>query len=391
MHVLFSLSVSPFPTDRYVKYLYPYECEVEKLSDPQDLQLAIDSNKRDRRHSETVEFIAPQITTCRPGELEPGITSPVTHVTAPQGLQIIGSPTVALPHGSIPPYSGGFIVTPGGAHVMAPSISSRGQPQLLHMSPHGIPIMMPTQLATRELSDTGSNEDGDDLQDSIDDSQPPLKKIGLDPSQGKMTSQLIASLPPHTTSFLMAPSGGGPLVQVPHGLTSHSPQFIQMAHHPFVIPTTAGSFSPTERWSEKDSERLRIIQQPPVVTRENVSMENGIPSHTVSGMVLASGPRGTHLSSPRLVQLSSPHLPNMPVMMSTLPSLASQQGTQNPGGRLERKMFEQLVAGGGGGEERKPTIVSEREKPSSLNSKVSFANISIQSGNRCYKFIHSGV
>ncbi len=56
-----------FPDDcRYVKYPYPYECV--KLSDPQELQMAIDSNKRDRRHSENMDFMAPQL---QRGEMDP--------------------------------------------------------------------------------------------------------------------------------------------------------------------------------------------------------------------------------------------------------------------------------------------------------------------------------
>ncbi len=366
---------------RYVKYLYPYECEVEKLSDPQELQLAIDSNKRDRRHSETVEFIAPQITTCRPVDMEQDLSSQITHVTTPKGLQLIGSPTVALPHGSVPPYTGGFIVTPTGTHVMAPPGVSRGQ--LLHMAPHGIPIVMqaPVAAATgKEPSEAGSNEDGEESHESADGSEPPPKKIGLDPSQAKVAmgnSPLLANLPPHTASFLLAPPGGGPLVQVPHGLTSHGPQLIQMAPQPFMVPTTAGSCSPTEGWSSRDNERMRLIQQAPVVTRENHSVENNVSIATISpqslsGMVIAPGPRGAYVHSPRLVQVSTTHRPCVPVMMS------SSQGTHSSGERLERRRFEQLVMAGERGvaeeAETKPVI-----DKTSLSSKIPFANISIQS------------
>lgn len=36
---------------RYMKYLYPYECEKLKLSTPQELQAAIDGNRREGRRS----------------------------------------------------------------------------------------------------------------------------------------------------------------------------------------------------------------------------------------------------------------------------------------------------------------------------------------------------
>lgn len=37
------------PTHRYMKYLYPYECEKRGLSNPNELQAAIDSNRREGR------------------------------------------------------------------------------------------------------------------------------------------------------------------------------------------------------------------------------------------------------------------------------------------------------------------------------------------------------
>lgn len=37
------------PSHRYMKYLYPYECEKRGLSNPNELQAAIDSNRREGR------------------------------------------------------------------------------------------------------------------------------------------------------------------------------------------------------------------------------------------------------------------------------------------------------------------------------------------------------
>ena len=34
-----------------MKYIYPYECEKNKLSNPQELQVAIDGNRREGRRS----------------------------------------------------------------------------------------------------------------------------------------------------------------------------------------------------------------------------------------------------------------------------------------------------------------------------------------------------
>ena len=36
---------------RYTKYLYPYECEMKRLSTPNELQAAIDGNKREGRRT----------------------------------------------------------------------------------------------------------------------------------------------------------------------------------------------------------------------------------------------------------------------------------------------------------------------------------------------------
>ena len=36
---------------RYMKYLYPYECEKKNLSSPAELQAAIDGNRREGRRT----------------------------------------------------------------------------------------------------------------------------------------------------------------------------------------------------------------------------------------------------------------------------------------------------------------------------------------------------
>lgn len=38
-------------TSRYMKYLYPYECEKKNLSTPAELQAAIDGNRREGRRT----------------------------------------------------------------------------------------------------------------------------------------------------------------------------------------------------------------------------------------------------------------------------------------------------------------------------------------------------
>lgn len=41
---------------RYMKYLYPYECEKKGLSSPAELQAAIDGNRREGRRSSYGQF-----------------------------------------------------------------------------------------------------------------------------------------------------------------------------------------------------------------------------------------------------------------------------------------------------------------------------------------------
>ena len=145
--------------------------------------MAIDSNKRDRRHSENMDFMAPQL---QRGEMDPNLSPVVT--TTPQGLQLIGSPTMALPHTSLPPYSGGFIVTggPGGTHQLVPMPHVPGIP--IVMPPHtSIPVSTPSQQVTSHSSHA-SSEDREDVQShsSGESLAPPAKRPALDPAHIKM-------------------------------------------------------------------------------------------------------------------------------------------------------------------------------------------------------------
>lgn len=202
-----------------MKYLYPYECETVKLSDPQELQMAIDSNKRDRRHSDTIPLLS--------GENQNIITT--------QG-PLINSPTV--PHASGSPYSGGIIVaTPTGQLVQL-------QPQV-----PGVPIVVPSSHQPRSDSSRTVSEDGED--DNSSPREPPTKKMALEANQVKVAFSSDNRLPyVHTTggNFIMTP-GGTPIVA--HPSMGAPPQIIHMTPHhpghiPIVIPTpTASSSAPS--------------------------------------------------------------------------------------------------------------------------------------------------
>lgn len=59
---------------RYMKYLYPYECEKKRLSSPGELQAAIDGNRREgRRHSNSLYRFSPSTA---PGHPHHSLLSP---------------------------------------------------------------------------------------------------------------------------------------------------------------------------------------------------------------------------------------------------------------------------------------------------------------------------
>ena len=132
------------PLLRYLKYLYPYECVIEKLSQPQEIRDAIEGNKRDRRISTDIEeYTTSPPTTARldhhpilirttenPAVSTRQVTPP--HLPAVHLVQSpIGSlPPVSLPTGS--PYSSGIILTsPNGSIIHTPHIA---------VGPHGAPV-----------------------------------------------------------------------------------------------------------------------------------------------------------------------------------------------------------------------------------------------------------
>ena len=232
MHDYYAIN---FLACRYQKYLYPYECETVKLSDPQELQMAIDSNKRDRRHSDTIPL---------------GLGDAPNSVITTQAIKMIPSPTV--PHAvSGSPYSGGYIVTPGG-------IMATGQIVQLPQVP-GVPIVMSSQHHhVRSESSRTVSEDGDD--ETKSPMELPQKKMAMEVSQAvkvALSSDSTGRLPyVHTTAagnLIMAGPGGTPIVA--HPSMGPTPQFIHMAaaaagHHPashipIVLPTQTVVSSPT--------------------------------------------------------------------------------------------------------------------------------------------------
>ncbi|KAL0279403.1 UNVERIFIED_CONTAM: hypothetical protein PYX00_000973 [Menopon gallinae] len=61
---------------RYMKYLYPYECEKRRLSTPSELQAAIDGNRREGRRSSYGTY--PELMQRSPGPTHPSQMSPLS-------------------------------------------------------------------------------------------------------------------------------------------------------------------------------------------------------------------------------------------------------------------------------------------------------------------------
>ena len=348
---------------RYVKYLYPYECETVKLSEPQELQMAIDSNKRDRRHSENLDFIAPQLQRDMDPNLSPVITT--TH----QGLQLISSPTMALPHGSLPPYSGGFIVAGGPG----------GTPQLVQMTPHvpGIPIVMPsptvpvsTPSQILPSSHThSSSEDRDDVQShaSGENSEPPAKRPALDGNHVKATvGSNRGPYSIHQTTagnFIMA-----------HGSVASpgSHHLIQMSPHgqiPLVLPTTPVSTAREQQKCPPPSHNLQLNgrTESSSKTTENGGLTVTAISPHPGNIILAQ--RGSPVTPQTHNLFHMAHHPTIPGLI-TIPS--NQAGAAPPTPKVD-------------GEEKRRATAEKDKVVGTCNStpsvvKMPIANISIQSG-----------
>lgn len=347
--------------------------------------MAIDSNKRDRRHSDNMDFITPQLQR----ELDPNLSPVVTTAT---GLQLISSPTMAFPHASLPPYSGGFIVAggPGGTHVVA-------SPQLMQMASHvpGIPIMMPSptipvstptpsQAPPPTLSNhsqASSSEDKDDIQSygSGDGMEPPAKRLALEGTHVKVTPTCNSRAGPYsihqtsTGNFIMTHGGVVP---------SATPQLIQMGgpHMPIVLPTNS-----TVREQQKYStSTLHMNGKGEINPVQSESMAvTALSSHPGPGAGVAvlsqrASPAGvgptTHAAR-SLLQMA--HHPNIPGLIIPQPIGPTSAVPQNGGDK--RRKEQEKIAG---------------TTTSNYSVKMPFANISIQPGeisNNRNSYLHDKV
>lgn len=320
--------------------------------------MAIDSNKRDRRHSENMDFMTPQLQR----DIDPTL-SPAAN-PGPQGL-LISSPTMALPHASVSPYSGGFIVTGG-----------PGGTQLVQMAPHmpGIPIVMPTSqappLALSNHSHAHSEDRDDEQSHSSGDGMepPPAKRSALEATH----IQVGGGASNRTGGYSIHQTSTGSFIMTHGGMASPgAPQLIQMSGShgqiPIVVPTA----------TVRDQQKCPI---PPNVhmngrTDSNLSKceINTLSSH--GGGIAVLSQRGTTATVPAphtarsLFQMA--HHPNIPGLI--IPQTVATAPTTAQNGRDRRKT------------EHDKAVGVANSTPATV--KMPFANISIQPGNNFVLFL----
>lgn len=325
--------------------------------------MAIESNKRDRRHSENMDFITQQM----PRDMDPSL-SPAVTTTAPQGLQLINSTTMALPHASLPPYSGGFIVTggPAGAQVVA-------SPQLVQMTPHvpaGIPIVMSSPTVSTPLPAPLSNnhsycssEDRDDVQShgSGDSSElPPAKRPALE-----NTTHMKVTMGNNKGPFSLHQTSAGNIIMT-HGAMGGSPapqHLIQMGPQgqiPIVLPTT-----PVSTVREHHAPHLNGKTEADTKGPESGPITvSHLPSHHGNLLISQRSSSSTPSTYPahNLFQMA-PH-PNIPGLIIPQPLPTTPSSSKE-------------------GDERRKAVI-EQEKAAGTSSpavaKMPFANISVQPG-----------
>ena len=347
-----------------MKYLYPFECEYKHLSDPQELQLAIESNKRDRRHSDTAEFSSPQppasISRSEAArsveQVTTGIPTTTYAMATSQGLQLITSPTMAIPHGSMPPYPGSFLIPSPG---IRPNVSSSGH--LVQMANH-LPIMMQAAAANAGIKSERNEESAGDHQEG--DFPPPAKRITLDLGGGK------------------GQQATGYIIGTHHGAGTPTSHLLQMTHHPHQIIALGPQSSPVMQDS-RSLGRVGLEHEEDHQGRKEGHGENGrVPMHHQTSFVINTS-KGAQLvqasSSPQLVHMvTHPHLPIvMPAgfhhqFATEMPKLTPPPPPPPPLSTQSAKSEQEGCVAG------TPSKAEAKSLTNSTGSKMPFANISIQ-------------
>ncbi|RVE68813.1 hypothetical protein OJAV_G00095690 [Oryzias javanicus] len=107
---------------RYMKYLYPYECEKRGLSSPAELQAAIDSNRREGRRQSYGSVIFSYSPAGTPGLLSSPKMQPHLSMLGPGSSRISQTPMVKTEEPMVVgclPSRAALAVLPGGHHAAA--------------------------------------------------------------------------------------------------------------------------------------------------------------------------------------------------------------------------------------------------------------------------------
>ncbi len=347
--------------------------------------MAIDSNKRDRRHSDTIPL---------------GLGDASSGVITTQAMKIIGSPTV--PHAtSGSPYSGGYIVTPGG-------IMATGQIVQLPQVP-GVPIVMSTH-PHHQRSDSSRTVSEDGEEDTKSPMEPPLKKMAMEPNQLKVALSSDSRLPyMHTTAgnLIMTP-GGTPIVA--HPSMGPTPQFIHMAaagHHPashipIVLPTqtvvSSSTPSPLETSATAAARSVRVangMEIDNINSRTTTALQEAAQRRTISMPmpvpIAAIPPQTTTAATTNALSpqhgglLTMPHgsAPHLPAGL--VPVMAPAPVSPGKRKRAETSPVQCEV-----GNVKKTAAPSDSPTPatSSIKNLMPFTNISIQPGKYNNLYLH---
>lgn len=237
-------------------------------------------------------------------------------------------------------------------------------PQLVQMTPHGIPIVMPTptipvstpsQPHPPPLS-SQSSEDREDVQSHASGESvepPPAKRPALQETLKVGSSRTPYSL--HQTStgnFLMAHGGG-----------TASPQFIHMGgpgQLPIVIPTGALPVREASTATPHVNGKTDTGYHTPKSEDAHSLSVNTLSSHPGGGSVVLNQRVSSALPNQRSLFQMTHHHPNIPGLIIPQPIGAALSAPQN-------------------GEEKRKTE-QERSSGNSAAVKMPFANISVQPG-----------
>ncbi|NXV77575.1 ARI3A protein, partial [Atlantisia rogersi] len=153
-------SPSPsLPTCRYMKYLYPYECEKRGLSNPNELQAAIDSNRREGRR----QGFGSSLFTYSPGGTHGLLSSPKLPV-----------PALGLASAT----NGGSIAPVQKIKKEEESPIPISMPSRLPVSLAGHPVVA-AQAAAVQVAAAAQAVALEQLREKLESGEPPEKKMAL--------------------------------------------------------------------------------------------------------------------------------------------------------------------------------------------------------------------